>query len=404
MGVYVKKPRGKQATKPDLKKALLQRNMELKGSDKSTLTIPIIYRRTFDWTSPEVNFIPINHRSFVVFRGDLEAEEYQRDLYRKIILEVESLPNYSKKRVTNEDEAVGIELKEAILAASIKDRYVQLTIPKPGDPELYDCLKSDMEAMVSELGFEYSTDNEGIQCVFKFPKHDLRYYCMESKNCVQNAVNSLRQFQDLLEEKKIRSKIKECHEMLYNINRQELLMDKYYTDGLSLLWDLPNIACPGQFLWINACELILDEFQFIAKETENAITVLEPVDIKYIGMEKDIFSYIWSKALETSLKFCEEAISTINIDPDDECIDNALSLIYNFELHWKSAGTIQSKFIKLFTGEEKYFKDKKRAQKLLAASYHLNNIFQSSERVIVFSTYIAKNTLGIGMFNRMDNS
>jgi len=400
----MKKPRGKQPTRPDLKKALQQRNMELKGSDRSTLTIPIIYRRTFDWTSPEINFVPINHRSFVVFRGDLDNEEYQRGLYRKIILDVETLPNYAKKRVNTEQGRVVIELKEAILAASIKDRYVQLTIPKPNDHDLYDCIRSDMEAMVSELGFEYSTDHEGIQCVFKFPKHDFKYYFMESKNCVQNAINALKHFQHILDEKKVRSKVKECKEMLYNINRQELLMDKYYTDGMSLLWDLPNIACPGQFLWINACELIMDEFQFIANETENAISVLEPMDIGYIGMDKDIFNIVWSKALETSLTFCEKAINTITVEPDDECIDNALSLIYEFELHWKSAGPIQSKFIKLFTGEEKYFKDKKRAQKLLAASYHLNNIFQSSERVIVFSTYIAKNTLGIGMFNRVDVS
>ena len=395
----MKKLRGKQPTKPNIQKALIKRNLELKGVDKAAFTIPIVYRKTFGWVHPGVTFVPINHRGFVIFRGDLDSEEYRRDMYTKIKLDVATLPKYSKNRLEKDDVTANIELKEAILAASLKDRYIEVTIPKPKDTNLYECVKDDMEKLVSELGFEYSTDHEGVHCIFKFPKHDIKYYAMESKVCVLSAIRSLNYFRNLIAEKKFQGAITGIDELQYNINRLELLMDRYHSDALNIIWDLPNISCPGYFLWIYSCERILDELLFITKETANAIKCLKPEDIRIIGKEKDLFGFVWDKAVEDSLEYCELAASTIDLEPDKNCIQTAFSLVYDYESHREKLGANQSKFIKLFTGEEKYFKDPTRAQRLLTASFHLNNIFQASERIIVFSTSIVKNTLRIGLFN-----
>jgi hypothetical protein len=398
-GGQMKKPRGKQPTKPNIQKALIKRDMELKGADKAAFTIPIIYRKTFGWEHPGVTFVPINHRGFVIFRGDLDTEEYRRDMYTKIKLDITTLPKYAKNRLLIDDETILAELKEAILTASLKDRYVQIAIPKPKDAKLYECIKKDMEKLVSELGFEYSTNHEGIQCIFKFPKHDIKYYAMESKVCVQSAISSLNYFRDVITDKKFPGAISGIDDLQYNINRLELLMDRYHSDALNIIWDLPNISCPGYFLWIYSCERILDEFLFIAKETRNAIKCLKPEDIQIIGKERDLFGFVWDKAVEKGLEYCEMAVSTIDLTPDINCMQNAFSLVYDYESHREKLGVNQSKFIKLFAGEEKYFKDPNRAQRLLTASFHLNNIFQASERIIVFSTSIVKNTLRIGLFD-----
>jgi hypothetical protein len=389
----MKKLRGKQPTKPDVKKALISRSMELKGTHKATFTIPVIYRRTFNWDSPEVDFVPVNHRSFLIYRGDLETEEYRRDMYTKLKLDINDLPTYSKHRLKKQDETVIVELKEAILAASLKNRYVEITIPKPKEQGLYKTLKQDMEELADELGFEYSTDNLGIKCTFKFPKHDLKYYAMESKLCVKNALAEIKHFCSQVEKNKFEGALNGQEELLYNIERLEILMDRYYSDALNIMWDLPNLSAPGYFLWINACEFILDEILFITKETANALKILKPEDIRLLEMERDIFGYVWEKATEKCLKYCETAISTIELETTHELIETAYSLIYDYEQHRKKIDMSQSKFIKLFTGEDRYLKNPKSAQRLMAASFHLNNIFQASERIIGFSTSIVKNTL-----------
>ena len=375
--------------------------MELKGVEKATLTVPIIYRKTFNWDSPEISFVPISHRSFVIFRGDLDQEEYRRDKYTNITLDIDTLPKYTTSRVNCPEVAALMELKEAILAASLRDRYVQITIPKPKDVKLYECIKEDVEALVGELGFEFSTDHKGIQLTFKFPKHDIEYYSMESKNCVESALGSLHYFRSQLLEKKFTGAASDTNELIYNINRLELLMDRYFTDALSIIWDLPNISSPGYFLWIHSCERILDEFLFIAKETNHAIKSLKPEDIKHISKTKDIFSFVWDKAVEKGFSFCSDAMSTISLESNKESINNAFSLIFNYEQHQKTIGKNQEKFIKYLTAEEHYLKDKASAQRLLTASYHLNNIFQASERIIVYSTSIAKDSLRINLYNKL---
>ncbi len=395
----MKKPRGKQPTKPNEAKALLSKPMELKGTHKATFTIPVIYRRTFNWTSPEVNFVPVNHRSFIIYRGDLEAEEYRRDLYTNLSLGVESLTLYPNIRKETNNESVRVELKEAILAASLTNRYVQVTIPKPKDPGLYKVLRQDMEELSGELGFEYSTNNTGINCTFKFPKHDIKYYAMESKICVQNAISSLKFFRELISNEKFYGALSGKDELSYNINRLEIIMDRYYSDALNIIWDLPNISKPGYYLWIQSCERILDEFLFITKETSKALKILKPEDIQLLELDRDIFGYVWEKALEKGLEFCDAAISTIELLPDKQCTKRAFELLYEYEQHRQKIDMSQSKFIKLFTGEDRYFKDPKSAQRLLTASFHLNNIFQASERIIVFSSSIVKNTLRLGMFD-----
>jgi hypothetical protein len=389
----MKKPRGKQPTKPDVKKALISKSMELKGAHKATFTIPVIYRRTFNWDSPEVEFVPINHRCFLVYRGDLETEEYRRDMYTKLKLDINDLPTYSKKRLKSQDGIEIIELKEAILAMSLKNRYVEITLSKPKNKDLFKILKKDMEELADELGFEYSSDREGIKCTFKFPKHDIKYYAMESKLCVQNALSEIKHFCTKVEKNKFEGALNIQEELLYNIERLEILMDRYYSDSLNIIWDLPNISAPGYFLWINACELILDEILFITKETANALKILKPEDIQLLEMERDIFGYVWEKATEKCLLYCSTAISTIELDTTPEIIETAYSLISDYEEHRKKIDMSQSKFIKLFTGEDRYFQDPKSAQRLMAASFHLNNIFQASERIIGFSNSIVKNTL-----------
>jgi hypothetical protein len=399
-GDIMQKLRGKQPTKPDQKKALQKRQMELKGTEKATLTVPIIYRKTFNWDSPEISFVPINHRSFVIYRGDLDREEYKRDKYTKITLDIDKLPEYATSRIKCSEVAALMELKEAILAASLRDRFVQITIPKPKDKKLYECIKEDIEDLMSELGFEFSTDHKGIQCTFKFPKHDIEYYSMESKNCVKSALESLHYFRSQLLEKRFTGVASDTNELIYNIQRLELLMDRYFTDAMNIIWDLPNISSPGYFLWIYSCERILDEFLFIAKETNNAIKSLKPEDLKHFSKAKDIFSFVWDKAVENGLDFCSDAISTISLESNNEYLSSAFTLIFNYEQHQKTIGKNQDKFIKYLTAEESYLKDKASAQRLLTASYHLNNIFQASERIIVYSTSIAKNSLRINLYDK----
>jgi hypothetical protein len=393
----MKKLRGKQPTKPDVNKALMNRNLDLKGADKASMTIPIIYRKTFSWDQPGVTFVPINHRSFVVFKGDLDTEEYLRDTYSKVVLDINSIPHYVKNRVSKDDYTLIVELKEALLAASLKERYMQITIPKPKDQKLYDCLRTDMEEIVGELGFEYSTDHEGIQLTSKFPKHDIKYYAMESKVCLQNSLSSLEYFRGLIKKDRFEGALAGIEDLLYNTNRLELLMDRYFSDSLNLIWDLPNVSCPGYFLWVNACENIMDEFMYISRETSNTIKSVKAKDIQFIGKDKDIFGFVWDKAVEKSLEFCNSALETMVLEPDDNCIQAAYSVVYNYEQHRKKIGSERSRFVKLFAGEGRYFRDTDRAARLLTASYHLNNIFQSTERIIDYSNLIAKNTLRIGI-------
>ena len=64
----MKKRRGKRPVKPNITEALKDRVIDLKGAQFSSMNIPIIYRRTFDWGGDSVLFRPINKRSFVVQR------------------------------------------------------------------------------------------------------------------------------------------------------------------------------------------------------------------------------------------------------------------------------------------------------------------------------------------------
>jgi hypothetical protein len=393
----LKKPRGKQPTKPDVKKALITRNLELKGVDNASLTIPIIYRRTFDWHQPDVTFIPINHRSFVVFRGGLEKEEYEREKYTKVVLDITDLPQYCHNRERICDYTLLVELKEALLAASLKDRYVRIQIPRPKSKKLYSYLKEDMENIVGELGWEYSTDHKGINVIFKFPKHDIKYYAMESKTCLENAISSLGYFRSVVSEKKFEGAISGIDDLLYDMNRLELLMDRYFSNSLNLVWDLPNTYCPGYYFWINACEKIMDEYMYITRETNYSIKSVKQKDIPFVSGDKDLFGFVWDKAIENSMDFCESALRTMELEPDEECIQAAFSHINDYEEHRKKIGFDQNRFIKLFAGDSKYLKDSARAERLLTASFHLNNIFQSSDRIIDFTSSIAKNTLRIGM-------
>jgi hypothetical protein len=256
-----------------------------------------------------------------------------------------------------------------------------------------------MEKLVSKLGFEYSSDHTGIQCIFKYPKHDIKYYAMESKVCVGSALAAFNNFQQILDNDKFSGAITNIDELHYSINRLELLMDRNFTDSLNIIWDLPNTFIPGYFLWIYSCERILDEFLYISNETKNAIKVLKAEDVQKIGKDRDMFGLVWGKAVEKGLKYCSTAISTLELEPTTENIHHACSLLYDYELHRKVLGKKQDKFIKLFSGEGNYFKKTEQSQRLLTASYHLNNIFQASERIVVFSTSIVKNTLQIGLFN-----
>ena len=224
---------------------------------------------------------------------------------------------------------------------------------------------------------------------------------MESKICLQNTIKSFNYFSNLISEKKYSGAVLGAEELLYNITRLELLMDRYFSDALNIIWDLPNTSSPGYFLWIYSCERIIDEFLFIAKETLNATQVLKPEDIKTIGKDTDIFAFVWNKAVEKSLEFCELAASTISLEPENVSIKKALNLVYDYEQHRKQIGVNQDKFIKLLSGDEKYFKDLNRAKRLLTASCHLNNIFQSSERIIIFATSISKNTLRLGLHKKL---
>jgi hypothetical protein len=386
-----------------MEKALNSRRIELKGSDKASFTIPIIYRRTFAWSDPEILFQPVNHRGFVVYRGDLESEEYRRDMYSDITLRIEKLPSYVNNRVEKNDENAKVELKEAILAASLKNRYVHIHIPKPEDKKLYECLKTDMEHLMDELGFEYSTDHKGILCTFKFPKHDMKYYALESRGCVIRAIETMKHFQEQLNAEtpgNASKMLSLADELLYHITRFELLMDRYYSDALNMIWDLPSVTTPGFFLWISSCERIMDEFLFIAHETRNALSSLKTDDLKLISMDKNIFGYVWSRAVEKCLLFCEKALSTIELELDQRCSEylSSFDLIYEHERHRLKAKTDQSKFIGILK-EDITMKDPERSQRLMTVSYHLNNIFQAGERIIIYSTSIAKTTLHIGTFD-----
>ena len=312
-------------------KALQTRDLELKGVDKAAFTIPIIYRKTFNWVQPGVKFIPINHRSFVIFKGDLDSEEFMREKYTKVKINIDKIPRYIEDRLSDKDISVRVELKEALLAASLKDRYVQVTINKPNSKELYEILKHDMEELDSELGFEYSTDHQGIHCSFKFPKHDLKYYALEGRTCVEKAIETLEYYTKLINQDKFAGARKGINDIWYNIHRLELLMDRYFSDALNIVWDLPNITCPGYFLWINSCERILDEFQYLTQETKNALSNLKTNDIKLVGESSDIFEFVWTKAIYKSLEFCKKGISTICLAPDETCIFDAFNLIHDYE-------------------------------------------------------------------------
>jgi len=397
IGGIMKKPRGKQPTKPNIKKAMINRNIELKGADKASLTIPIVYRKTFSWDQGAVQFIPINKRSFVIYKGDLDSEEYNREHYTKITLNIENLPQYGNNRCKKCDYTLLVELKEALLAASLKDRYVQIFIPKPKDPDLFGYLKEDLEDLIAELGWEYKTDHKGVTLTFKFPKYDIKYYSMESKVCLNNAISSLDHFRKLISDKKFEGAMTGIDELIYNMNRLELIMDRFFSDSLNLVWDLPNVSCPGYYFWINDCENIMDEYMYITNETNYAIKSVKANDLHYIGKDRDIFGFVWDKAIDKSLEFCGKALSTMELEPDEKCISAAYALINNYEEHRKKIGSEQSKFIELFAGDSKYLKDSARAERLLTAGYHLNNIFQSSDRIIDFTNSIAKNTLRIGM-------
>ncbi|MEA3558949.1 MAG: hypothetical protein U9R75_06815 [Candidatus Thermoplasmatota archaeon] len=272
----MKKRRGKQPVKPNIEEAMKERLVYLKGAQGSTMNIPIIYRRTFGWDSDSIVFRPINRRSFVVYRSDLDQEEIDLENYKVRELDVSDLPRYSGERMDGDVESVSKieELTEALVSLSLTDRYVHIDVKRLEDHDLDEMLRGDLERLSSELGYSYSITRNAYRCTFLFPKHSNSQMVLKASNVLKGSLQAVNSLIDEIMDLDIKKMGRRLSDLEYLIGRAEVNMDQIYTNALNVHWDMPQTEPVGYFLLTQSCERAHDELEYIVDATKEALDLL----------------------------------------------------------------------------------------------------------------------------------
>ncbi len=401
--------RGKRPVKPDVGKALMLKRLDLKGNDRSTLTIPVIYRRTFDWTMPSVDFIPINRRSFVVTRGDLAEEELRQQSYIQTELDIAAdIPNYHNERMKKgaSMEPLLEELKESLIACSLIDRYVRIFIPKPEDKKLYVALREDLEVLRGELGFSFSTSMEGVTCTFVFPRHTMRAASQMAHDKVMESLELLKALSEEIEKDGTKGAKRMIEEARYGINNNEVEMDRICTDAINIAWDLPRVEPIGYFLWISSCEQLHDEIYSLVDQTMALVETIEAKDVISEMTGEDIFKLIWKSQVIKALEFTERTMTSLSQTLEEEGNVISYTLLWDRRMALKKEDRYRNELIDHLADrldDEKEGKKGDMTVQKVKASYYLYGIVQSSQRMVdscadiaAKSIYLSKTQAHIG--------
>ncbi|MGA1821797.1 MAG: hypothetical protein ACMUIG_04660 [Thermoplasmatota archaeon] len=340
----MKKRRGKQPVKPNVGEAMKERLISLKGSQFSTMNIPIIYRRTFGWYDDSVIFKPINKRSFVVYSPEIRHEEMRTSEYVHRILDISSLPWYSKNRVSAEKGMSSNveELQEMLVSLSLTDRYVNIDIPKPEDPDLDICLREDLEGLAGELGYVYSSGPDNYRCTFIFPKHSNEQIVKLSAELLGGTISVLQDFTESVFDLGLEQSRRKLDDIRYSVNMNEVRMDSLYTQSLNVLWDLPQVEMAGHFLIIQACERAFDEIQYVVDTSYRLSDSLSCSDDDIEILLWDEFVSLWRTSLSPSLSVLRESLDLIEKGGDD--LSGSLDIIRRHRLEKETRSNPQRNF------------------------------------------------------------
>ena len=346
--IVMKKRRGKQPVKPNISEAMKERLVYLKGVQGSTMNIPIIYRRTFDWESDSVVFKPMNKRAFIVYRSDLDNEELDPANFITRELYIDELPWYHENRVgaDKKDRSRNEELREMLVSHSLADRFVHVDIPKPEDKELDMALREDLESLSDELGYSYSTIPGAYRCTFTFPRHTNEQMVNRSVSVLRSTIKVLYSLiNDLLELKRqeVMDRMDEVH---YSIGMAEINLDRIYTDSLNVHWDLPNTEPAGYFLLSQVCERAHDEIEYLVDSSIELLEMLdcciEDDDVLELLYEEMIS--VWRSSIGKALNWLESVIETVDQD-EEEAMKRCLTIIREYRSFKQNRSSIQDRYI-----------------------------------------------------------
>ncbi len=340
----MKKRRGKQPVKPNMEEALKERLVYLKGAQGSTMNIPIIYRRTFDWDSDSVIFKPVNKRAFVVYRSDLDTEEMEPSNFITRNLDVNNLPWYPAGRAGAEerDRSKIEELKEALVSHSLSDRFVHVEINKPKDKDLDGFLREDLEYLSGELGYSYSTIPGAYRCTFVYPRHTNEQMVNRSVSVLRSTLKVLRKFIDDLLQLSIEEMEDRLDELTYSVEMAEKNQDRLYTDALNVHWDLPQIEPAGFFILSQACERVHDEIEYLVDSTievRDMLSCAEANDVKELLYEEAIS--IWRSSVGKSIDRMEKTLDIYYMEDKKEAVRSCLKIIRDHRMEKQNRSSFQ---------------------------------------------------------------
>ncbi|MFO8050995.1 MAG: hypothetical protein R6V01_04775 [Thermoplasmatota archaeon] len=346
----MEKRRGKQPVKPDIEEAMKERLVYLKGAQGSTMNIPMIYRRTFEWSSDPVVFKPINKRSFVVHRSDLDKEEMDLEGYRTVKLDVMDLPRYSGERLRENVGKVSKmeELTEALVSLSLKDRYIHIDVLRPEEPDLDRMVRRDLEHLSSELGYSYSMTPEAYRCTFIFPKHTNSQMVMKAVNVLRGSINAIDSLIADMMDLDMYGLKRRLSDLAYTIERAEVNMDRIYTDALNVHWDMPQTEPVGFFLLTQSCERLHDELEYIVDATMEAISLLEecPKDPSTILFEELVS--LWKSSLGRAIQNLSRGLEAIDMERGPS-VERSYLMIREYRERKESRTSSQDKVITQLT-------------------------------------------------------
>lgn len=363
------------------------RLVDLKGAQNSSMNIPIVYRRTFGWDTNSVLFQPISKRAFVVTKGDLEAEELDPSGYVSKELTLAEIPNYLKFREKKEKLARN-ELKTALTSISLTDRYVNIDVERPKNKELDSFLRNDLEELSNQLGYLYSVRSGAYRCTFIFPKYTNEQIVMKSVQALGSALGSIEETGEVVKGLKKREKAGPIMaDLAYSVGTQRQNMKRYFTEGLNILWDLPQTEPAGHFLIVQSCERVFEEIESLISTSQEVAELLEGSKDQNAEFLWNLMMTLWQTTLKRSLEFLGEALGTIE-DPDSH--EKCLELILAQQTQRAKRAQEELEYVagltKSFDSDRGYkpLVDTKHLQVL----HHLFGMHQASFRIVEVSAII----------------
>jgi hypothetical protein len=234
------------------------------------------------------------------------------------------LPFYFKNRASgeHEDEYYMEDLRESLISYSLADRYVNIDVVKPKDKDLDAFLRMDLEYLSSELGYNYSITKDAYRCTFVFPKYTNRQTVLRCVQAIQGSLQLLKDFQKKVAKLEIDKGYATLKDISYSVSTSEHNMDRYYTEALNVLWDLPQMEQAGHFLIVQGCERVFDEIEYIVTCSREVASLLHDKKVKDRMFLWDMFTTLWDTSLASAFTSLEISLSTIaSEDPVPVCLE-----------------------------------------------------------------------------------